>query len=71
MRGDTEDRNKVRYKKSMEQFDLWFGDFSREQEAVLRKASDARPLDNEIWLDERMRRQQMILPRCARSSSRS
>lgn len=61
LRGDTEERNKVRFKKAMEQFDLWFGDFSRQQEAVLRKASDARPLDNEVWLDERMRRQQMIL----------
>ena len=61
LRGDTEERNKVRFKKAMEQFDLWFGDFSRDQEAVLRKASDARPLDNEVWLDERMRRQQMIL----------
>lgn len=61
LRGDTEERNKVRFKKAMEQFDLWFGDFSRDQEAALRKASDARPLDNEVWLDERMRRQQMIL----------
>ncbi|MCC6070316.1 DUF6279 family lipoprotein [Massilia sp. GCM10020059] len=61
LRGGTEERNKVRFKKAMEQFDLWFGDFSRQQEAALRKASDARPLDNEVWLDERMRRQQMIL----------
>ncbi|MBZ2206244.1 DUF6279 family lipoprotein [Massilia soli] len=61
LRGDRDDRNKVRYKKAMEQFELWFGNFSREQEAALRKASDARPLDNEMWLDERMRRQQMIL----------
>ncbi|HEY0491532.1 MAG TPA: DUF6279 family lipoprotein [Telluria sp.] len=61
LRGDAEERNKVRYKKAMEQFDLWFGNFSRDQEAALRKASDARPLDNEIWLEERMRRQQMIL----------
>lgn len=61
MRGDLEDRQRVRYKKAMEQFNLWFGDFSREQEAILRKASDARPLDNDTWLAERMRRQQMIL----------
>ncbi|MGZ8289660.1 MAG: DUF6279 family lipoprotein [Telluria sp.] len=61
MRGDTQDRQKARYKKAMEQFDLWFGDFSKDQEAALRQASDARPLDNETWLEERMRRQQMIL----------
>ena len=61
MRGDLEDRQKARFKKSMEQFDLWFGRFSSEQEAVLRKASDARVLDNEIWMDERMRRQKRIV----------
>ena len=59
--GDQEKRQKLRYKKAMEQFELWFGGFSSEQEAIIRKASDARPLNNEIWLDERMRRQQNVL----------
>ena len=59
--GDQEKRQQLRYKKSMEQFELWFGSFSREQEAAIRKASDARPLDNEIWLDERTRRQRNVL----------
>lgn len=61
MQGSTDDQNKFRYKKSMEQFELWFGSFSREQEATIRKASDARPLDNQFWLDERMRRQRDVL----------
>jgi hypothetical protein len=61
MRGDVEQQQKARFKKSMEQFYLWFGNFSNEQEAVLRKASDARVLDNNIWLDERMRRQRNIV----------
>jgi hypothetical protein len=61
MRGDQEDQQKARFKKSMEQFELWFGRFSSDQEAVLRKASDARILDNNIWLDERMRRQKRII----------
>jgi hypothetical protein len=61
MRGDLDDRQKARFKKSMEQFDLWFGRFSSEQEAVLRKASDARVLDNDIWMDERVRRQKHIV----------
>jgi hypothetical protein len=61
MRGDIEQQQKARFKKSMEQFDLWFGGFSAEQEAVLRKASDARILDNSIWLDERIRRQKSIV----------
>lgn len=61
MKGDAQDQNKFRYKKSMEQFELWFGDFSDEQEAIIRRASDARPLNNELWLDERMRRQLKII----------
>jgi len=61
MKGDADDQNKFRYKKSMEQFELWFGNFSREQEQSIRRASDARPLDNALWLDERMRRQRNIL----------
>jgi len=61
MKGDLDAQLKFRYKKSMEQFELWFGNFSPEQEAQIRKASDARPLDNDIWLDERMRRQKNIL----------
>jgi len=61
MKGDSEDQNKFRYKKSMEQFELWFGDFSNEQEKIIRRASDARPLDNALWLDERMRRQLKIM----------
>lgn len=58
---DNDKKQKVRYQKSMEQFELWFGDFSNEQEAILRKASDARPLNNELWLDERVVRQKKII----------
>ena len=61
VRVDTAKRQKLRYDKAMEQFELWFGSFSSEQKAVIRKASDARPLDNEIWLDERARRQKNVL----------
>ena len=61
MRGDLEDRQKARFKKSMEQFDLWFGGFSSEQEVQLKRASDIRPLDNELWLNERVLRQKRII----------
>ncbi len=61
IQGSTEKRHKARFKKSMEQFDLWFGNFSSEQEATLRRASDARPLDNEAWLEERVWRQRRIV----------
>lgn len=61
VRISDEKKQKVRYKKSMEQFELWFGDFSSEQEAQLRKASDVRPLNNELWLEERIIRQKKIV----------
>jgi hypothetical protein len=61
MSGDLEHQRKVRYEKSMDQLELWFGPFTRDQEAMLRKASDARPLDNEVMLQERKLRQQKII----------
>ena len=61
IRVDHDKKQTQRYKKSMEQFELWFGDFSNEQEATLRKVSDARPLNNELWLEERLIRQKKIL----------
>jgi hypothetical protein len=61
MSGSVEDQKKARFKKAMSQFELWFGGFSREQEAQLRRASDARPLDNDVWLQERMLRQKKIV----------
>jgi hypothetical protein len=61
MSGDVEHQRKVRFDKSMDQLQLWFGSFSSDQKAVLRRASDARPLDNEIWLQERKIRQQKII----------
>jgi hypothetical protein len=61
MSGDQDHQRKVRFEKSMDQLDLWFGPFSHDQLAILRKASDARPLDNDIWLQERKLRQQKIV----------
>ncbi|WP_229452092.1 DUF6279 family lipoprotein [Massilia niastensis] len=61
MTGDTEKRQRARFKKSMDQFELWFGNFSKDQEAALRRASDARPLDNQFLLEERIYRQRRIL----------
>jgi hypothetical protein len=61
MSGDVEHQRRVRFDKAMEQLELWFGSFSADQKAALRRASDARPLDNEIWLQERKMRQQKII----------
>ncbi len=59
--GSVEKRQEARYDKSMEQFKLWFGSFNDEQEKALRRASDARPLDGNLWLEERIVRQRKIL----------
>ena len=59
--GSVEDRQEAHYKKAKEQFELWFGNFSREQETQLRKLSDARPLDDEVFLQERTQRQKKIV----------
>lgn len=61
MSGSVEDQHKARFKKAMSQFELWLGSFSRDQEAALRRASDARPLDNDVFLQERMLRQKKIV----------
>jgi hypothetical protein len=61
LRGGVEDRQRFRFKKVMEQAEYWFGDFSDEQEALIRRASDARPLNNERWLAERQYRQREML----------
>ncbi len=61
VRISEEKKQKERYKKSMEQFELWFGSFSSEQEAQLKRASDVRPLNNELWLEERIIRQKKIV----------
>jgi hypothetical protein len=61
LQGNVDDRQQLRYKKVMKQAEYWFGNFSREQEARIRKASDSRPLDYDIWMAERVRRQQEML----------
>lgn len=59
--GDTAERQKFRYKKMMKQAEYWFGNFNRDQEARLRALSDARPLNNELLLAERMQRQHELI----------
>ena len=55
--GDRASRQEFRYKKMMKQAEYWFGNFSRAQEQKLRTLSDARPLNNELVMADRMRRQ--------------
>lgn len=59
--GDRASQQEFRFKKMMKQAEYWFGSFSRAQERQLRQLSDARPLNNELVLDNRMRRQTELL----------
>lgn len=61
LRGDRLSRQEFRYKKMMTQAEYWFGNFSRAQEQKLRALSDARPLNNELVLADRMRRQMELV----------
>lgn len=61
MDGDAEDQQAARYRKVLKQAEYWFGSLSREQKAQVRAASDARPLELELWLEERRHRQQVLL----------
>jgi hypothetical protein len=59
--GDRASRQEFRYKKMMKQAEYWFGGFSRTQEQTLRVLSDSRPLNNELVLADRMRRQAELI----------
>lgn len=61
LRGDRAERQRLRYEATLESLEQWFGSFSRAQEALIRAASDARPLDNQQWLDERVWRQRGVI----------
>ncbi len=61
LHGDTESRQEFRYKKALKQAEYWFGNFSKEQEAKIRIASDARPLNNDLLMIERVNRQHELI----------
>ncbi|HEY8024904.1 MAG TPA: DUF6279 family lipoprotein [Burkholderiaceae bacterium] len=66
MSGDREERQVHRYKMIMEWAEYWFGDFSDVQQAVIRRISDARPLNNELWVTDRIQRQHALIALLAR-----
>ena len=59
--GDIEQRQRARYRKALKQAEHFFGNLDRDQKQRLRQLSDARPLNNELVLQVRMRRQQEML----------
>lgn len=61
LRGDLEQRQRERFKRMLKQYEYFFGDFSAAQEARMRALSDARPLNNELVLKDRIVRQKAML----------
>ncbi len=61
VKGDVDKQQKARYDKTLERIEEWYGRFSREQRAAVRKLSDARPLDNDILFAERQRRERELI----------
>lgn len=59
--GSAEERQEFHYRKALQQAQFWFGSFSKEQEAKIRALSDARPLNNELLMAERVHRQQELI----------
>lgn len=59
--GDREAQQEFRYEKVKKQAEYWLGDLTDEQEMQIRTASDARPLNNELWLAERQQRQARLI----------
>jgi hypothetical protein len=57
LRGDLADRQRQRFKRTMKQAEHWFGSFSGEQERQIRALSDARPLNDDLVLADRIQRQ--------------
>jgi hypothetical protein len=61
LRGSVQDKQDFRYKRMMKQAEYWFGDFSHEQQQKLRALSDARPLNNELVMADRIQRQKQLI----------
>ena len=61
LHGDAGERRQYRFNKLMDQAEFWFGDFTREQESVIRKAYDAVPIDNDRNYANRLRRQRDLI----------
>jgi hypothetical protein len=57
LRGGPGERRQARFEKLMKQAGYWFGDFNAAQTERIRTASNARPLDYELRMAERLRRQ--------------
>jgi hypothetical protein len=61
MQGEFAQRQEARYRRTLKAAERWFGSFSADQRRGIRMLSEARPLDDEMELAERVARQQALL----------
>lgn len=61
LRSSPDELQQARFDKVMKQAEFWFGSFNAAQREAIRHASDARPLDYQLWLAERQRRQSELI----------
>jgi hypothetical protein len=61
MDGDDDAQKKARYEKSLERIEEWYGRFNGEQRKRIRALSDERPMDNDVLLAERQRRERDLV----------
>ena len=61
LRGDVAQRQEARYRRTLKSAQHWFGSFTAEQQREIRMLSDARPLDEDAELAERIARQEALL----------
>jgi hypothetical protein len=61
LHGSVQDKQDFRYKRMMKQAEYWFGNFNHQQETRLHALSDARPLNNELVMADRLLRQQQMI----------
>lgn len=61
VRVPLEKQQAERYDKTLDRVEEWYGKFSREQRVAIRRFSDARPIDNEVLLAERQRREADVI----------
>lgn len=61
LRGDVEERQQKRFKRTLKQMEYWLGNFNNEQERRLRAGSNARPLETEVLMQDRMKWQSTLI----------
>jgi hypothetical protein len=61
LQGDVEERQQKRFKRTLKQAEYWLGNLSSEQERRLRAVSNARPVETEVLMADRVKWQTTLV----------